>query len=52
MILVSAGYPEVAGLTPIQAIEIMHGLRGLNIIGGDVAEVSVLFTLTDTCFVM
>lgn len=34
------GTLEVGGLTPIQAIEIVRGLRGLNIIGGDVAEVS------------
>ena len=33
------GTPEVAGLTPVQAIEIVRGLRGLNIIGGDVVEV-------------
>ena len=30
----------MAGLTPIQAMEIVRGLRGLNIIGGDLVEVS------------
>ena len=29
----------MAGLTPIQAIEIVRGLKGLNIIGGDLVEV-------------
>lgn len=34
------GTPEIAGLTPIQAVEIVRGLKGLNIIGGDVVEVN------------
>ena len=34
-----SGTPEVGGLTPIQALEIVRGLRGLNIVGGDVVEV-------------
>ncbi len=34
------GTPEVGGLTPVQALEIVRGLRGLNIVGGDVVEVS------------
>ena len=36
----SLGTPEVAGLTPIQAYEIIRGLKGINIIGGDLVEVS------------
>ena len=30
----------MAGLTPVQSLEVVRGLRGLNIIGGDVVEVS------------
>ena len=33
------GTPEIAGLTPIQALEIVRGCRGLNLIGGDLVEV-------------
>ena len=38
-----SGTPEVAGLTPVQSIEIIRGCRGLNVVGADVVE--VLFTL-------
>ncbi|XP_063609158.1 guanidinobutyrase-like [Penaeus indicus] len=34
------GTPEMGGLTPIQALEIVRGCRGLNIVGCDVVEVS------------
>ena len=34
-----SGTPEVAGLTPVQAVEIVRGCRGLNLIGADVVEV-------------
>ena len=34
------GTPEVGGLTSTQALEIVRGCRGLNIIGGDLVEVS------------
>jgi len=34
------GFLEVAGLTPVQALEIVRGLRGLNIVGGDLVEAS------------
>ncbi|XP_074657667.1 guanidinobutyrase-like isoform X2 [Tubulanus polymorphus] len=34
------GTPEIGGLTTIQALEILRGCRGLNIVGGDVVEVS------------
>ena len=34
------GTPEVGGLTPIQALEIIRGCRGLNLIGADLVEVS------------
>ncbi len=34
------GTPEVGGLTSIQALEIVRGCRGLQLIGGDLVEVS------------
>jgi guanidinobutyrase len=33
------GTPEVGGLTSIQAIEIIRGCKGLNVVGADVVEV-------------
>ena len=34
------GTQEIGGLTPIQALEIIRGCRGLNLVGGDLVEVS------------
>jgi guanidinobutyrase len=34
------GTPEVGGLTAIQGLEIVRGCQGLNIVGGDLVEVS------------
>lgn len=34
------GTPEVGGLTSIQALEIVRGCQGLNLVGGDLVEVS------------
>jgi len=34
------GTPEIGGLTTIQALEIIRGCRGLDIVGGDLVEVS------------
>lgn len=34
------GTPEIGGLTTREAIQILRGLRGLNIIGGDLVEVA------------
>ncbi len=34
------GIPEIGGLTVTQGIEIMRGCRGLDIVGGDLVEVS------------
>jgi len=34
------GTPEVGGLTPREAQAILHGLKGIDIIGGDVVEVA------------
>jgi guanidinobutyrase len=35
-----SGSPEIGGLTTIQVLEIIRGCRGLNIVGGDLVEVS------------
>ena len=37
------GTPEVGGLTTIEAQLLVRGLRGLNLIGGDVVEVAPPF---------
>ncbi|XP_064615523.1 guanidinobutyrase-like [Liolophura sinensis] len=42
------GTPEIAGLTPVQALEIIRGCRGLNIVGCDLVEVSPPFDTTGT----
>lgn len=34
------GTPEIGGLTTIQMMEIIRGLKGVNIVGGDLVEVS------------
>ena len=34
------GTPEIAGLTTIQAVEVIRSLKGLNIVGCDLVEVS------------
>ena len=34
------GTPEIAGLTTSQGLEIIRGCRGLDIVGGDLVEVS------------
>jgi guanidinopropionase len=40
------GTPEVGGLTTIEAQMLLRGLRGLDLIGGDVVEVSPPFDLS------
>ncbi|XP_036035357.1 agmatinase, mitochondrial [Onychomys torridus] len=40
------GAPEVAGLTPSQALEIIRGCQGLNVVGCDLVEVSPPYDLT------
>ena len=40
------GTPEIGGLTTIQAQALIRGLAGLNLIGGDVVEVSPPFDTT------
>lgn len=34
------GTPEIGGLTPREGLELLRGLLGLNIVGGDVVEVA------------
>lgn len=40
------GTPEIAGLTTPQALQIIQGCSGLNLIGGDVVEVSPAYDTT------
>ena len=34
------GTPEIGGLTPLEVQQLIRGLRGLNLVGGDVVEVA------------
>ena len=38
----TVGVRELGGLTVMQALEIVRGCKGLNMIGGDVVEVRTL----------
>jgi guanidinopropionase len=40
------GTPEVGGLTTIEALELVRGLRGLNLVGADVVEVAPAYDPT------
>ena len=40
------GTPEVGGLTPREALRLLRGLRGLDIVGGDVVEVAPQYDAT------
>jgi agmatinase len=40
------GTPEIGGLTSIQALELIQGCKGLNVIGGDLVEVSPPYDLS------
>ena len=40
------GTVEIGGLTTIQALEIVRGVAGLNLIGGDLVEVSPPYDTT------
>ncbi|MEE6482152.1 hypothetical protein FKM82_013162 [Ascaphus truei] len=40
------GTPEVAGLTPSQALEIIRGCAGLNVVGCDLVEVAPMYDLS------
>jgi guanidinopropionase len=46
------GTPEVGGLTPREALAILRGLAGIDIVGGDVVEVAPQYdtsTVTAQC---
>ena len=40
------GTPEIGGITTVEALELLRGLRGLNLVGGDVVEVAPPFDQT------
>jgi guanidinobutyrase len=40
------GTPEIGGLTTPQAMELIRGLKGLNIVGCDLVEVSPPYDIT------
>ena len=40
-IFIYTGTPEVGGLTSMQALEIIRGLRGINLVATDLVEVSI-----------
>jgi guanidinopropionase len=40
------GTPEIGGITTVEALKLLRGLRGLNFVGGDVVEVSPPFDQT------
>uniref|UniRef100_H2YD34 Agmatinase n=1 Tax=Ciona savignyi TaxID=51511 RepID=H2YD34_CIOSA len=42
------GTPEIGGLTSIQALEILRGCAGLNVVGADLVEVSPPYDTTGT----
>ena len=34
------GTPEVGGLTTREVLQVLHGLKGVNVVGGDVVEIA------------
>ena len=40
------GTPEIGGLSTVEALKLLRGLRGLNLVGGDVVEVAPPFDQT------
>ncbi|NXE29327.1 SPEB protein, partial [Ardeotis kori] len=40
------GTPEIAGLTPAQALEIIRGCKGLNVVGCDLVEVAPMYDVS------
>jgi guanidinopropionase len=40
------GTPEIGGITTVDALKLLRGLRGLNLVGGDVVEVAPPFDQT------
>ena len=46
--VIATGTPEAGGLTPREAQAILRGLKGLDIVGGDVVEVAPQYDATTT----
>lgn len=42
------GTPEAGGLTPREALQLLHGCAGLNVVGGDVVEVAPQYDANTT----
>jgi len=40
------GTPEAGGLTPREAQAILHGLKGIDLVGGDVVEIAPQYDAT------
>lgn len=40
------GTPEIGGLTPREAMQLLQGLSGINVIGGDVVEIAPQYDAT------
>ena len=40
------GTPEIGGISTVEALKLLRGLRGLNLVGGDVVEVAPPFDQT------
>ncbi len=40
------GTPEVGGLTTREVLELIRGLKGINLVGGDVVEVAPQYDAT------
>ena len=43
LLMSTTGVREIGGLTVMQALEIVRGCKGLNMVGGDVVEVGQKF---------
>ena len=46
------GTPEIGGLTTVQGLEIIRGCRGLDVIGGDLVEISPPYDLSGNTFML
>ncbi|XP_074831993.1 agmatinase, mitochondrial-like isoform X2 [Carettochelys insculpta] len=46
------GAPEIAGLTPAQALEIIRGCKGLNIVGCDLVEFAPIYDASGNTAIM
>jgi len=46
------GTPEIGGLTTIQGMEIVRGCKGLDLVGGDLMEVSPPYDTTGSTSIL